>query len=76
MARKRSYRDIRRMLLRRLVNEPDDKLVELRDYLWDTLIARRFLRGYGTAHLALEQPSRNRDQDVESAIRRVMRRQK
>ena len=74
MARAKRYSDVRRMLLRKLSNEHDDTLKELRDHIWDSLIVRTFKRGYSVSDVAGMQPSRNRTVDVEESIRRVMRR--
>jgi hypothetical protein len=74
MARAKRYSDVKRLLLRKLKEQDDDKLTELRDYIWDSLIVRRFKRGVSVQDLAGLQPSRNETGQIENAIRRVMRR--
>jgi hypothetical protein len=74
MARAKRYSDVKRLLLRKLKEQDDDKLTELRDYIWDSLIVRRFKRGVSVQDLSGLQPSRNETGQIENAIRRVMRR--
>jgi hypothetical protein len=74
MARAKRLSEIRRQLLRRLDAEPDLKLEELRDRLWDDLIVRRFKRGHSVVTVASEQPRRDDTLAIECAIRRYMRR--
>lgn len=73
MAKARRFADIRRALVRRLDNQPDVVLRELRDELWERLIARQFFRGRSIATIASDQPNWASTATVEDCIRRQAR---
>jgi hypothetical protein len=76
MPRAKRLSEITRQLYRRLEREQDWKVREIRDRLWDDLIARTFNRGRSVDWTASDQPNRGTTSAVEQSIRNVMGRRR
>ena len=73
MSKRRNFADVRRALIRRLDQQPDGVLFDLRNELWERLICRSFRRGNSIATVAQYQPDWRSTEKVENAIRSQVR---